>query len=351
MIRKSVRNLTAYVPGEQPRDPGIIKLNTNENPYPPPLQVMQALSSLTADALRRYPDPGAQSLREAIAEHNHVSPRQVIAGNGSDEILALCTRAFVEDDDAIGYFDPSYSLYATLAAIRNVPVRPVPLGPEYEWVRPPDNDTALFFLTHPNAPTGMVYSRDAIREFCVAYPGVVVIDEAYAEFAQTDCMDLALELDNVLVARTFSKSFSLAGIRVGYAIGAPNLIDALFKIKDSYNINALSQTLALAALRHSESMQAHVEKIRATRERLATSLTALGHKVYPSQANFLWVAPRGISARTLFERLREAGILIRHFPGPRTKDCVRITVGSDADTDRLLTVLAGPCMSDEREKG
>ncbi len=340
MIRKSVRALQAYVPGEQPTQADIVKLNTNENPYPPAPAVFRALTEFAADRLRRYPDPNSRELRRAIAERHGCDEARVFVGNGSDEVLALCTRAFVENDGSVGYFDPSYSLYPTLAAIRAVETRPVPLGPGFEWAMPSDYTASLFFLTQPNAPTGMIYPREAMRAFCARFSGVVVIDEAYADFAQSHCMDWALDSPNTLVMRTFSKSFSLAGLRVGYAVGAPDLIGALFKIKDSYNLDGLSQALALAALRDIGVMRANVEKICATRARLTEALRAMGHRVYPSEANFLWVEPAGLPAQTLFERLREERILIRYFPGPRTGTCVRITVGTDAEADRLLDALA-----------
>jgi len=339
MIRASVQALHAYVPGEQPRDPAVLKLNTNENPYPPAPAVLRALSAYPGENLRRYPDPQCRALRQAIAERHGCGVEQVFVGNGSDEVLALCTRAFVENNGSIGYFDPSYSLYATLAAIRDVETRPVPLGPGFAWAMAPAYEASLFFLTHPNAPTGMIYPQDELRAFCERFAGVVVLDEAYADFAQADGMALARQQPNVLAIRTFSKAFSLAGLRVGYAVGAPRLIAALFRIKDSYNLDGLAQTLALAALRDIDAMHENVARIRATRERLTVALRRMGHDVYPSETNFLWVEPTGLTAQALFERLRAERILIRYFPGPRTGACVRITIGTEEETDRLLAAL------------
>ncbi|HAS81882.1 MAG TPA: histidinol-phosphate transaminase, partial [Verrucomicrobia bacterium] len=210
MIRRSVQQLQAYVPGEQPGGGRIIKLNTNENPYPPSPQVEAALRGISSERLRLYPPPTAVPLRQRIAELHGCRLEHTFAGNGSDEVLALCTRAFIENDGCIGYFDPSYSLYPVLADIRDVRKMPVVLGPEFSWRTPPSAGCGLFFLTNPNAPTGMRFDKRDIEAFCATFKGVVLIDEAYVDFACDDCMDLALRYDNVLVSRTLSKSYALA---------------------------------------------------------------------------------------------------------------------------------------------
>jgi len=332
--------LTAYVPGEQPGSGEIIKLNTNENPYPPSPEVMKALSRLKAGSVRLYPDPECKRLRRRIGSLHACDMARVFVGNGSDEVLALCTRAFVENDGSIGFFQPSYSLYPALADIREVRQQRVPLGPGFEWPGSFDSNSSLFFLTRPNAPTGMAYPKKTVRAFCGKFEGVVVIDEAYAEFGRDHCMDIALELDNVLAVRTLSKSFSLAGLRAGYAVGAPLLIDALLKIKDSYNVGAVSQELALAAVSDTDHMRANVDRIMATRTRLAAALRGVGYLVCASEANFLWVKPAGIGAKELFERLSQVGILIRHFPGKRIGSYVRITIGTDLEIDKLIDAVA-----------
>ena len=340
LIRRAVRNMAGYVPGEQPgRDEQVIKLNTNENPYPPSPRVAEVLALTGLESLRRYPDPLSMRLRRRIAELHGCDPSCVFVGNGSDEALALCTRAFVEADGSIGYFQPSYSLYPVLAEIHGVEQRPVELGPEFEWRMPGRYQCSLFFLTNPNAPTGIQYPKAEVDRFCARFPGVVLIDEAYADFAQENCMELVERYANVLVARTLSKAFSLAGLRLGYAVGPRELVEALFKVKDSYNVDALSQEIALAALGDVDYMRANVMRIRATRERLRDALQSLGHRVYPSETNFLWVKPKGLVAADFYRELKEKGVLIRYFPGERTVAFVRITVGTDAEVDRLLDAV------------
>ncbi len=341
MIARNVQQLTAYTPGEQPKVPGLIKLNTNENPYPPSPRVAEAIASFDASRMRLYPDPMATGVRERIARLNGCGIDQVFAGNGSDEVLALATRAFAEENTGVGYFDPSYSLYPVLANIRAASKRPVELGENFTWVTPPIDNSQLFFLTRPNAPTGAAYPKADVAAFCKAYDGVVLIDEAYADFSADNCMDLALAPDNrnVIVMRTLSKSFSLAGIRCGYAIGPAELIAALYKIKDSYNLDMLTQAVACAALDDVGYMRANAAKIIATRERLAATLRECGWKVCPSQANFLFASPPDGDAAKWFARLRENKILVRYFPGPRTGAFIRITIGTDEQIDALLGVV------------
>lgn len=336
LIRKNVQEMTAYVPGEQPAVPGLLKLNTNENPYPPSPRVAEALERVNVVDLRRYPDPGCRELRKAVGLLHGVAPECVFAGNGSDEVLTLCVRAFVEDSGRIGYCNPSYSLYPVLAAAAGVAVAPVELDADFGWRMPVDYSADLFFLTRPNAPTGSVIPLAQVREFCGAFNGVVVVDEAYADFADDNGMQLAMDFENVLVCRTLSKSYSLAGLRVGYAVGSKKLIEALDKLKDSYNIGYIEQQLALAAIKDQDYMRRHAARIIETRERISRDLILKGFDVIPSQANFVWVKPSRLSAKDLFMALRNTGILVRYFPGPRTGDYLRITIGTDADMDRFM---------------
>ncbi|MCL1920833.1 MAG: histidinol-phosphate transaminase [Kiritimatiellaeota bacterium] len=341
-ICRNIQALDAYTPGEQPKDAGIIKLNTNENPYPPSPRVAETLAAFDTARLRLYPDPVSAALRARLAEIHGCSPAQVFIGNGSDEILALCTRVFVENDGSVGYFVPSYSLYPVLADIRGVAHRPVALDADFGWRMPEGYGASLFFLANPNAPTSMAHDKATIAAFCASFGGVVLIDEAYADFADTHCMDLALAPGNAntLVMRTFSKSFSLAGLRFGYAVGPAPLITALDKAKDSYNMDALAQSLALAALADLDAMRENVCRIRATRERLAAVLTQRGWRVCPSQTNFLFARPPDGNAQRVFEALKAAHIYVRYFPGTATGEHLRVTVGTDEQTDRLLEELS-----------
>ncbi len=340
LIRKSVQAMSGYVPGEQPKVPDIVKLNTNENPYLPSPDVQDILSMVDIAVLSRYPDPLCMELRKAIAELHGCGVENVFAGNGSDEVLALCVRAFVERDGAVGYFDPSYSLYPVLADIEDVRKKPVELNASFGWQMPENYAASLFFLTNPNAPTSQKFSKANIGEFVKAFSGVVLIDEAYADFADENCMDFALRYENVLVARTLSKSYSLAGIRLGYCVGNAELIGAMYKIKDSYNVNYLTQEIARVAILDQNTMKANVQAIKETRKMTLEKLSELGFEVCDSQTNFLWVKPLGITAKSLFEALRKKNIIVRYFGNDaRTKDYLRITVGTAPEMFKFLDAV------------
>ncbi len=336
-FRKSVRELTPYVPGEQPKIANLVKLNTNENPYPPSPRVAEALRTLDAGLLNRYPDPDCAALRDALARRHGCGPENVFVANGSDEALRVCIDAFCDPDGSVGYVEPSYSLYPVLADIRGVGKRPLDLWPDLAWRVPSGYSADVFFLTNPNAPTGHLFAKSDIRGFCEAFPGVVVIDEAYADFAGTDCVDLALSLPNVLVCRTFSKSYSLAGLRVGYLVGPAELIAGIVSIKDSYNIDRVAQAVALAAVEDDAWMKTNAARLVATRTRVAAELKARGWTVWDSATNFLWVTPPAPdTADEAFARLRSRGVVVRHWGGPRLKDFLRVTMGTDAEMDRFL---------------
>jgi len=340
-VRQSVASLNAYVPGEQPKDGQYVKLNTNECPFPPSPQVKKALAGIGTDLLRLYPDPVSTELREVIAGIHGYKPAQVFAGNGLDEVLSLCVRGFVDDGGSVGYMEPSYSLYPVLADIRGLEKRPVPLGLHFEWQMPAEYSADMFLLTNPNAPTGIRYDVDVIRKFSRGFGGLVVVDEAYVDFSDGDCMELGRSEKNVLVLRSLSKSYSMAGMRLGYAVGSEKLIEVLFKIKDSYNLDRISQVLGSVALRDQAYMRANVKRIVETRARLSKALSAMGWEVYPSQTNFVWTRPSGITARGLYVALRNRKVLIRYFAGPRTGEYLRISIGTDAEIDTLLAAIGG----------
>ena len=344
-ITKCVRRLEAYTPGEQPKVKNIVKLNTNENPYPPSPKCADVLKRFDLDRLRRYPDPEFADLRAALAKLNRTRPENVFVGNGSDEILSLAAKCFVENDESIGSLDPSYSLYKTLAAIRDVKWIGQDMRHEMKdlasCVSRLPSSTSLFLWTNPNAPTGTFAEPREIAAFARRFPGVVLIDEAYADFARTNCMPLATAKANrnVIVMRTFSKSYSLAGLRVGYCVGPKDLIDALYKVKDSYNVDAIAQRVALAAVKDQRWMKANVARVVKSRADLTAELVRRGWDVLPSESNFIFAKPPRHSAASVFNALRARNIFVRYFPLPKTKDCIRITIGTPAQMKKLLKAL------------
>lgn len=340
LIRKSVQAMSGYIPGEQPKDEDIIKLNTNENPYLPSADVQDILSMIDIAVLSRYPDPVCMELRKVIADLHGCDVEHVFVGNGSDEVLALSIRAFVEREGSVGYFDPSYSLYPVLSDIEDLEKKPVSLDAAFGWQMPADYSASLFFLTNPNAPTSLAFSKKNVSSFVADFDGVVLIDEAYADFADENCMELALHHDNVLVARTLSKSYSLAGIRLGYCVGHADLIGAMHKIKDSYNVNYLTQEIARVAILDQDTMKANVQAIVETRRLVSEKLEEFGFEVADSQSNFLWVKPLGLTAKTLFEALRKKKIIVRYFGSDeRTKDYLRITIGTAPEMFKFLDAV------------
>lgn len=334
-VTKSVQKLVAYTPGEQPKCRGVVKLNTNENPYPPSPKCLEVLRDFDLEYLRKYPDPVFIKLREAIAKRFKTTVEKVFIGNGSDEILALAAKAFVENDESIGSLDPSYSLYKTLADIRDVPWA----GFDLASVSGP----SLFLLTNPNAPTGVMKDPEEIEDFAKSFKGVVIVDEAYADFAAKNCMHLATRAgnENLIVMRTFSKSYSLAGLRVGFCVGPEKLIEAMYKVKDSYNVDALAQAIALAAFKDLKYMRGNVKKVIAERKKLTAELSSRGWDVYPSETNFIFARPpEGQKAAEIFAALKEKKIFVRYFPGPKTGDRLRITIGTPDQMTKLLKTLS-----------
>jgi len=336
--------LSAYVPGEQPKVRGLVKLNTNENPYPPSPRVLAAIKGAVDGRLRLYPNPRADALRAKLAKFHNCAPDNIIVGNGSDELLALATRAFVEPGETVQFFNPSYSLYPVLAAIHGARANAVSLAGEFALPSPLDLrrngawdfSAPLTFVTTPNAPSGRGYSTADLEKLCRAQNGVVILDEAYVDFAGENALALALRFPHVIVSRTFSKAYSLCFQRVGYFVGDVELIAALQKLRDSYNVNGLGQIAALATLADLPYYRKNFQRIIATRQRLSEGLKPLGFGVLPSQANFIFVRPPKISAEAWLGKLREKRILVRWFRAPETRDFLRITVGTDAQARALL---------------
>jgi len=327
-----------YVPGEQPPDDGEwLKLNTNESPLPPSPHVARAVAEAAA-GLRRYPDPFGEPLRSALARYHGVDAAQVLVVNGADQAIDCCFRAFCEPGDVVVYPTPSYSLFPVLARVFGVD--PVELPLDDDFAMPAALGTApggLRFLVNPNAPTGVWLPPDAVEELVGGAPGVVVVDEAYCDFAPASCIPLLQRHDSWLVLRTFSKAHALAGLRVGYAVGSPELIADLAAVKDSYPIDRCAVAGALAALEDEEHHRAIVDTVCSERERVAVRLRAAGWDVPPSHANFVFARPHDGDAESRLQQLRQSKILVRHFASPR--DRLRITIGSPVENDRLLDAL------------
>ena len=340
-VRPVIAKLTGYVPGEQPKWNRIVKLNTNENPYPPTPRLKHVLTDSAIEKLRLYPDPLAQALREEIAAFHGVSPEQVIAANGSDDVLTILARCFLDETHPLAMPVPTYSLYRTLAELQNAPVIAVPLKKEDNFAFPEDfaqriQGASIVMIARPNAPTGNSYPLELMEKLCSEFSGAVLFDEAYADFADDNCDAFLKKHPNVIVSRTFSKSRSLAGIRFGYALARPEIIAEMMKVKDSYNVNALTQLFALESFRDKEYLAETSAKVRATRDEYRVKLESLGFRVIPSQTNFLFAAPPNRDGRGFFEFLRTKQILVRYFPGEMTGEFVRITIGLPEDMAFLL---------------
>jgi histidinol-phosphate aminotransferase len=353
LIRPLVRELHPYVPGEQPKIRGLIKLNTNENPYPPSPKVLAAIKNAADERLRLYPNPTAERLRWKLAKFHGCAPENFIVGNGSDDLLALAVRAFVEPGQSVQFFTPSYSLYPVLADMHGARRKALALAPNFSlpslgelrrqsaW----DSRAPLTFITTPNAPSGRGYSTKELKALCREHTGVVILDEAYVDFARENAFSLALEFPHVLVARTFSKAYSLCFLRVGYCAGHAKLIEALQKIRDSYNVNGLGQIAAAATLENLPYYRRNFKKLIATRERLSDELRGLEFAVLTSQTNFIFTRPPKFAAEEWLRKLRERRVLVRWFAAPETRDYLRISIGTDAEADALLRasrkILAG----------
>jgi histidinol-phosphate aminotransferase len=342
-LRPNILGMAGYTPGEQPRDGVFIKLNTNENPYPPSPRVLEALQRLlTEDRLRKYPDPVGRHFCQAAGRVLGVDPDGILIGNGSDDILTILTRAFVPEGGLIVSPTPSYILYRTLAEIQGARYQAVAFTADWRLPRPwPVRGTALTFLPNPNSPSGTAVPLAELERLTEELGGPLVLDEAYVDFADAHGLSL-LGRRNVIVTRSLSKSYSLAGIRFGFAAADPAIVRELIKVKDSYNCDALSLAAAAAALEDQDYRLSTRAKILATRNRLSAALGNLGFAVTPSQANFVWCrhADSARSTKPIYEELKRRMILVRYMHYEGYGDGLRITVGTDAETDRLLAELA-----------
>lgn len=340
-LRKNIAEMAGYVPGFQPEDAAsYIKLNTNENPYPPSPLVIEAIAKEAGEGLRRYPDAASRLAREEAGRLYGFDPSWIIMANGSDEVLNNLIRAFAGEGEEIAYVHPSYSYYGTLAEIQGARVRTFGLTEEFQPEGIPERyDCRLFFLTNPNAPLGFTYSQEFIAELAGRVTGVLVVDEAYADFAEESSLELVRSLDNVVVTRTFSKSYSLAGMRLGLAIARPEVIAALNKIRDHYNLDRLAQAAAAAALKDQEYFRECVRRIKETRGWFSSELQKIGYHVIPSSGNYVFATPPDRDGGKLYQGLYQRKILVRHFSDPLLAHGVRISIGTREEMERTVQAM------------
>jgi len=351
-FRKNIEKMEGYSPGEQPREQEYIKLNTNENPYPPSPKVLKAIGAETGVSIRLYPSPMADPLRKKAAKVYGVKENNILAGNGSDDLLSMLVRSFVGKGDLVVLPTPTYTLYDTLVNIQEGKLLKIPLTRDFDIPEGfAEREAALTFLANPNSPSGTFTPVKRISGFLKEMGGVLVVDEAYVDFAEESAIPLIRQYPNLVVLRTFSKSFSMAGMRIGLAFADHDLIDGMAKVKDSYNLNRLSISAATAALEDISWMKNNVERIKGTRDVLNTSLTQLGFKVHLSQGNFILAKIPDRNLRGMYEELKRRGILVRYFDTPDLQDCIRITVGTDDEISRLLEELSDIRKGEDRWKG
>lgn len=344
LTRNNISQLAPYIPGYQPENPELVlKLNANENPYPPSPKVLEALHYNINDVLRLYPNSRSTNLRRQLARVYEVDEAHVFAANGSDEIISLIFRTFVDQADLILSPYPTYTFYQTAAEIHAAQYRSIETDENFkvnlsEFV---DYPAKIVFLANPNAQTGLLLPPGDIEAFLGAFNGLLVVDEAYIDFCSqpSSVYKLCTRYDNLIVMRTFSKSYSLCGIRVGFAFGHPSLIQALDKTKDSYNIAYLNQVAAIAALEDYSYMEANAGRIKTSRENFQRSIKEMGFFFVPSDGNFVLLRHPRLPAKVVFESLKKEHILVRYFEQPRLQDYVRISIGTDSQLNRVLSAL------------
>jgi histidinol-phosphate aminotransferase len=340
VLRRSLQGFQPYVPGEQPPDgEGWVKLNTNESPLPPSPKVIQAIKDAANESLRLYPSPTAAPAREAIARRFGIDPSHVSVGNGGDELIELCFRAFADAGDAVAFPTPTYPLFEPLCRIHEAVTSAHPI--ELAWELPPSlgaDPAPLKFIVNPNSPTGALFDPPLVEAAVAASSGVVVIDEAYVDFAPRTSLPLLERYDNVLLLRTFSKSYGLAGMRIGFALGPAELIEALDSVKDSYNVDRLAIVAAAAAIEDEDHHRKVVDEVVRNRDELARGLAELGFELVPSSTNFVFARPP-MPAAEVVAGLRERRILVRHYDREPIAGWIRITVGTRDQHARLLSAL------------
>jgi histidinol-phosphate aminotransferase len=341
-FRPEIEQMAGYVPGEQPQGGKFIKLNTNENPYPASPAVNRAIASVLERGLAKYPDPMGAAFRRRAGEVLGVDPAWILCGNGSDDILTIITRALVGSGECLRLAYPSYILYKTLAQLQGARAEEIRFNAD--WTLPaafaaPSGDLKLVFLPNPNSPSGTVLPPETILEIADRLPCPLLVDEAYADFAEQNCVSLVAQNEKIMVSRTLSKSYALAGLRFGFLIAQPQLIEQFVKVKDSYNVDALSIAGATAAIDDQAWLAENVAKVKKTRERLTAGMRGLGFASVDSQANFVWNPHPSIPLKPLYEHLKANQILVRYMDYAGWGDGLRISVGSDDQIDACLAVL------------
>jgi histidinol-phosphate aminotransferase len=336
--------LEPYTPGEQPKIPGLLKLNTNESPYAPSSRVMEAIQAVQGQDLLRYPDPGATALRSAIANFNGLAPEQVFVGNGSDEVLSHVFLGLLKHQRELLFPDISYSFYPVWCQLHDISYRQVPLREDFSIAAADyDSKAAAVILPNPNAPTGRLLSLEEIRAFLSNAPDrLLVVDEAYIDFGGESAVTLIEDFDNLLVVQTLSKSRALAGLRVGLAMGGRDLIEGLERIKDSFNsypLGVVAQRAAVAAYEDRDWFEESCRRVMKSREALRFELETLNFEVLPSAANFIFARHRSVSGKRIFDALREKGVIVRRWDKPRIAEYLRISIGTEAECARLVAAL------------
>jgi len=334
--------MSPYVPGEQPGvGERVVKLNTNENPYPPSPAAMKVLGEIDGERLRRYPHPTAMAFREVAGEMLGYGDDWILPGNGSDDLLTMIFRACTEPGRGAAYPMPTYTLYRTLASVQDAEVVEAPFDDDYNL--PADAlaaaGAAVTLVCNPNAPSGTPFSPEELEALAGRVKGLMVIDEAYVDFAESSAIELPRRCENVIVLRTLSKAYSLAGLRLGFGVARPEILAGLMKVKDSYNVDAVACAVGAAAIADQAYKNQCAAKVRASRGTLAGQLEAMGFGVWPSQANFLLVRPPSGRARRIYEGLKKRGILIRYFQQPGLSDKLRISIGTQEQNARLVRAI------------
>ncbi|HEY1068686.1 MAG TPA: histidinol-phosphate transaminase [Pirellulales bacterium] len=344
LVRPEISAMAGYVPGEQPQGGKFIKLNTNENPYPCSPNVRLAIMAALDRGLQKYPDPTATAFRQRAGEVLGVPADWLMAGNGSDDILTIVTRAFVGEGQRLRLPYPSYILYRTLAQLQGADAEEIRFTPDFALPQAfgeGDSNLKLVFLPNPNSPSGTVVSPDAILAFAESLPCPLVVDEAYGDFAETNCLDLVKRSDKILVSRTLSKSYALAGLRFGFVVGQPHVIEQLHKVRDSYNVDSLAIAGATAAIDDQAWLRENTAKIKKTRAALFAGLTELGFAAVPSQANFVWAPHPSKPCKPMYEELKANRVLVRYMHYAGWGDGLRISVGTDDQIEVCLSLLKG----------